>query len=548
MMNNMDPETPELTNEDKMAQGSAWLTIGNIGSRLLGVIYILPWMYWLGDDQLQANALFSMSYNIYALFLMISTAGLPSAVAKQVAYYNSIHEYQTSQQVFKRALQLMTGLGVLFALLMYFSAPFLARHSGGGSNLIPSMRTLSVAVLVIPVMSVVRGYFQGLQNVMPYAVSQLIEQVARVVYMLAATFVIMRLGSGNYVTAVTQSTFGAFIGALASMAVLLYYLQKERVKLNVLADLSRNKVEVDTTKLLLQTIKEAVPFIILGSGITIYKIVDQITFIRTMQHFTTYTKAQLSALFALFSANPDKLVMVVIGLATAIAAVGLPLITEAFARKDRLGLAKLTSNNLQLYAFIMLPATFGMLLLAYPLNTLFYPPSHLGTNLLIVAALSGLLQGLFMMTSSMLQGIYKNSSAILYFAIGLGVKIVTQIPFIYLLESYGPLISTTIGFGVTCYLNMHKLHKETRFNASLTFRRTVLVTLMTFVMLIFAGLTRFVFGHFLTSEHKMQSFLLILLVAAVGVIVYIYMSLKVRIADKLLGSKMAGLRNKLKIK
>lgn len=548
MMNNMNPETPELTNEEKMARGSAWMTIGNIGSRLLGVIYILPWMYWLGDDQLQANALFSMSYNIYALFLMISTAGLPSAVAKQVAYYNSIHEYKTSQQVFKRALQLMAVLGVAFAVLMYFSAPFLARHSGGGANLIPSMRTLSVAVLVIPVMSVIRGYFQGLQNVAPFAISQLVEQVARVLYMLISTFVIMRLGSGNYVTAVTQSTFGAFIGALASIAVLMYFLQKERAKLNVLADLSPNKVKVDTTRLLLQTIKEAVPFIIVGSGITIYKIVDQVTFIRTMQHFTTYTKEQLSALFALFSANPDKLVMVVIGLATSIAAVGLPLVTEAFAKKDDLGLARLTTNNLQLYAFIMLPSTLGMILLAYPLNTLFYQPNHLGTNLLIIAALSGLLQGLFMMTSSMLQGIYRNSSAILYFAIGLLVKIISQVPLIYLLESYGPLLSTTLGFGVTCYLNLRKLHQETRFNKNLTFRRVVLITLMTLVMLIFAGVTRGIFGLFLDPERKAQSFLLIMVVALAGVITYVYLALKVRIADKLLGSKMAALRQKLKIK
>ncbi|KFN93685.1 membrane protein [Tetragenococcus muriaticus PMC-11-5] len=100
MMNNKDPETPELTNEDKMARGSAWMTIGNIGSRLLGVIWVLPWVYWLGDNYLPANALFNMSYNIYALFLMISTAGLPSAIAKQVSYYNSINEYRASQKRF----------------------------------------------------------------------------------------------------------------------------------------------------------------------------------------------------------------------------------------------------------------------------------------------------------------------------------------------------------------------------------------------------------------------------------------------------------------
>ncbi len=547
-MNNKDPETPELTNEDKMARGSAWMTVGNIGSRLLGVIYLLPWIYWLGDDYLPANALFNMSYNIYALFLMISTAGLPSAIAKQVAYYNSINEYRASQKLFMRAMQLMLGLGAFFAVIMYFAAPALAENAGGGVDLIPSMRSLSVAILVIPLMSVIRGYFQGLQNVAPYAISQLVEQIARVLYLLIATFVIMRLGSGDYVSAVTQSTFAAFIGALASIAVLLYYYQKEKGRLDVLAEMSPGRVKVNTTRLLLQTIREAVPFIIVGSGITIYKLVDQYTFINVMERFTEYSNQQLQSLFALFSGNPDKLVMVVIALATSLATVGLPLVTEAFAKKDQPGLARLVSNNLQLYAFVMFPSTFGMMLLAYPLNTLFYQPNRLGASLLIAVSFSGLLLGLFMLTSSMLQGIYKNSSAVLYFAIGLVVKFLTQFLSIYMLESYGPVISTILGFGVTCYLNLRKLHKETRFNVGLTFRRIVLIFLLSMVMLAFAAITRGIFGMLFTQERKIQSFVLIIIVAAIGALVYLYMTLKIRLADKLLGSKMALLRRKLRIK
>lgn len=548
MMNNKDPETPELTNEDKMARGSAWMTIGNIGSRLLGVIYLLPWIYWLGEDALPANALFGMSYNVYALFLMISTAGLPSAIAKQVSYYNSINEYRASQKLFIRAMQLMLGLGAVFAIIMYFAAPALARYAGGGVELIPSMRSLSVAILVIPLMSVIRGYFQGLQNVAPYAISQLIEQVARVGYMLVATFVIMRLGSGDYVAAVTQSTFAAFIGALASIAVLLYYYKKEKGRLDVLADMSPGKVKVNTTRLLLQTIREAVPFIIVGSGITIYKMVDQYTFIRTMSGFTEYSGQQLKSLFALFSSNPDKLVMVVIGLATSLATVGLPLVTEAFAKKDRPALAKLVGNNLQLYTFVMFPSTFGMMLLAYPLNTLFYQPNRLGANLLIAVSFSGLLLGLFMLTSSMLQGIYKNSSAVLYFIIGLAVKFLTQYLSIYMLESYGPVVSTILGFGVTCYLNLRKLQKETGFNVGLTFRRVVLIFMLSMAMIVFAAIARGIFGMIFTQERKVQSFILILIVALIGVITYLYMTLKIRLADKFLGAKMASLRQKLRIK
>ena len=219
MDNHTQSASKQLTTQEKMAQGSAWMTLGNIGSRLLGAIYILPWYYWMGANGDKANALFGMGYNVYALFLMISTAGIPAAIAKQISYYNSREEYRTSQRLFLRALQLMAGFGVVTAGIMYIAAPWLATASGGGEELIPTMRSLSVALLVFPCMSVMRGYFQGNQDMKPFAISQIVEQIARVFYMLLATFIIMRVVEGDYTSAVTQSTFAAFIGVLASVLV-----------------------------------------------------------------------------------------------------------------------------------------------------------------------------------------------------------------------------------------------------------------------------------------------------------------------------------------
>ena len=505
----MSQET--TSQQQQMLRGTAWLTASNFISRLLGAIYIIPWYIWMGQHGAEANGLFTMGYNVYAWFLLISTAGVPVAVAKQVAKYNTIDKEEQSFTLIREFLKFMLLLGAVFAVIMYLLSPVFASMSGGGSDLVPVMQSLSWAVLIFPSMSVIRGFFQGFNNLKPYAISQIAEQVIRVIWMLLTAFFIMKIGSGNYVEAVTQSTFAAFIGALASIAVLLYYYKKEKGRLDVLADMSPGNVKVNTTRLLLQTIREAIPFIIVGSGITIYKMVDQYTFIRTMSGFTEYSGQQLKSLFALFSSNPDKLVMVVIGLATSLATVGLPLVTEAFAKKDRPALARLVSNNLQLYTFVMFPSTFGMMLLAYPLNTLFYQPNRLGANLLIAVSFSGLLLGLFMLTSSMLQGIYKNSSAVLYFVIGLAVKFLTQFISIYMLESYGPVVSTILGFGVTCYLNLRKLHKETEFNIVLTFRRAVLIFLISMVMVAFAAITRGIFGMIFTQERKVQSFILILL-------------------------------------
>jgi O-antigen/teichoic acid export membrane protein len=548
MDNHTRSASKQLTTQEKMAQGSAWMTLGNIGSRLLGAIYILPWYYWMGANGDKANALFGMGYNVYALFLMISTAGIPAAIAKQISYYNSKEEYRTSQRLFFRALQLMAGFGVITAGIMYIAAPWLATASGGGEELIPTMRSLSVALLVFPCMSVMRGYFQGNQDMKPFAISQIIEQIARVFYMLLATFIIMRVVQGDYTAAVTQSTFAAFIGVLASVLVLVYYFQKQRVRMAVLLDMSKEETEIQTKELILSTIKEAIPFIIVGSGITIFKLVDQYTFVRIMKGFTQYSNDQLLDMMAIFGSNPDKLTMVVIGLATSMASTGLPLISEAVAKKDQGNLAKLISNNLQLYSFVMLPATFGMIVLAYPLYTLFYRPDALGANVLVFACISGLVLGLFMLTSSMLQGMYHNKEAVIFFFIGLLLKFILQYPAIWLFQVYGPLVSTTLALGVTCWLNIRKMRSKGHFNAKLTIRRTVLILLMTLIMLIIALIARQLFGLVLSSDRKVQAFILSLLVAAVGGAVYIYMALKVRLAEKLLGSSMIRLRKKLRIK
>ena len=536
-----------LTNEEKMARGSAWMTLGNVGSRLIGVIYILPWYYWMGSHGREANALFNMGYNVYALFLMISTAGIPAAIAKQVAHYNSKQQYELSHRLFKKALIFMGIVGLISAGIMYIASPALARMSGGGAELIPIMRSLSAAILIFPCMSVIRGFFQGNQDMRPYAVSQLAEQVIRVFYMLLATFIIIKVMHGDYLKAVEQSTFAAFIGALASMAALIYFWKKAEVQFEVQKEVSLPGELLDTKALIIDTIRQAIPFTIVGAGTTIYKLVDQMTYVHMMQSFTKFTKDELVAQMAVFGGNPDKLTMVVIGLATSMAFTSLPLVTEAVTQGKHRDLARLINNNFQLYALLMFPATFGMILLAYPLNTFFYEPDKLAAKVLIEACLSGLFVGLFMLTSSTLQGMYYNKAAVKFFAVGIVIKFILQYPCILLFQIYGPLLSTTIGMAVSCYLNIRQLQQATHFNYKLTLRRILLITILTLMMLLAAAIAKVVFGLIFSPEHKMSAFLLCIPVAAVGGAVYLYLILKVGIAERLLGSSMTRLRQKLRI-
>ena len=535
----------ELNAKEKMVRGSLWMTIGNVLSRLLGAIYIVPWYLWMGENAKVANSLFNKGYNIYALFLMIATAGIPGAIAKQISYYNSQNEYRISQRLFKRTLIIMAGFGVACAGVMYFLSPILA---AGDKNLIPVMRALSVAVLVFPSMSVIRGYFQGNQDMMPAAVSQIIEQVARVFYMLLTAFMIMKLGSGDYVSAVVQSTFAAFIGMIGAYGALIWFYLKQKPEMDRLVAGSSNEITVSETSLVKEMIREAIPFIIVGSAITIFKLVDQYTFEPIMSGITSFSKDQLSALFSIFSANPDKLVMIIISLASGMAMTSLPLVTEAYSKKDEAGLAKLISDNIQLLFFIMMPATFGMIILAEPMYVFFYQPDALGVNVLIEASYVGLIMGYFILVSTTLQGLYKNGDAIFNLGVGLLIKIVLQYPMIRGFEVYGPLLASAIGFAVSAYLMTKKIHKITRFNYSLTVRRIILIFILSMLMCASVFLVRSFLYLFLNPERKFQAFLIISLSVSAGVATYGWLGLKTRLADKLLGEKVSKIRKKLKIK
>lgn len=538
----------DLTYQEKMIQGSAWLSVGNIFSRLLGAIYIIPWYAWMGENARAANGLFNMGYTFYALFMMISTAGLPGAIAKQIARYNSLGEYQTSRRLFIRALQATAVLGIFFGGLMFWSAPFLAALSGGGRALIPVIQALSIAVIAFPCMSVLRGYFQGQQDMRPSAISQVVEQALRVLYMLLSVFIIMKVMHGDYLNAVIQSTFAATIGMIGSYAVLLFYWFKDRKASDLQVSRSLNKVTIDPQKLLLETIRQAIPFILLGSGITFYKLIDQLTFIHTMSAHTNFSHEQLVDLYALFSANPDKLTMVVVALGTSLALTSLPMLTELFTQQRRVELAKLVNTNIQLFTFIMLPAVTGMVLLAYPLNTLFYSADILGSRVLVAACWTGLVAALFMMLSTTLQGISHSRIAVRYWLAGLLLKALIQVPLIELLQVYGPLVATFIGLSLTCGLCLWKLRRVVPTNYQLAFRRCVLILLLTLIMLIVALITRQLSYLVFDRNTRFQAFIICLLTAGVGGFNYFYLALKIRLVDKLVGPQAKKWRRFLRIK
>ncbi|HFV1638958.1 TPA: oligosaccharide flippase family protein [Streptococcus pyogenes] len=541
----MSTEKKQLTQEELMVQGAAWSTAGNFISRLLGVLYIIPWYIWMGQYAIQANALFNMGYNVYAYFLLISTTGLNVAIAKQVAKYNSMGQTEHSYQLIRSTLKLMLGLGVVFSAIMYLGSPLFTSLSGGDAKLIPIMHSLSLAVLVFPVMSVIRGIFQGHNNIKPYAISQIAEQLIRVIWMLLTTFLIMKLGSGDYASAVTQSTFAAFIGMVASMGVLGYYLWKQGL-LTAIFSKPDHTVSIDIKGLLLETLKESIPFIVTGSAIQAFQLIDQWSFVNTMSLFTDYSRSQLLVLFGYFNANPAKITMVLIAVAASIGGVGIALLTENYVKKDMKAAARLIINNIEMLVMFLLPALTGAIILARPLYSVFYGASEDRAIHLFVAVLfQTLLLALYTLFSPMLQALFENRKAICYFAYGILIKLVLQIPLIYLLHAYGPLLATTIALVVPIYLMYRRLYQVTHFNRKLLQKRLLLTLIETLLMGLVVFVANWLLGYAFKPTGRLTSLLYLLIIGGLGMTVYTALTLLTHQLDKLIGSKASRLRQKL---
>lgn len=539
------PKQDANSDRKSLLVGSAWMTAGSIISRVLGAIYVIPWGIWMGTHYHSANALFGRGYNIYSLFLIISTVGIPGAISKQISHYNSLNEYGISRRLFYQGLMLMGGMGVVTAGVMYLGAPVLA---AGDPRMIPIIRSLSWPLLLIPPLSILRGYFQGFAEMAPSAISQLLEQVARLVYILGATFAIMKVMGGNYIDAVSQSTFAAFIGAAAGLVYLVYLYMRQIPRMNAAIAQSDQSLTVSTRQIITDIIRQAAPFIILDASITLYQFFDQYTFNPFMDMFYKLTRDQNDYFFQLFGFNSNKLVMIIVSLAASMALTVVPLLSAAQARNDMKSVREQINNTLELFFFVMLPSSLGMAAVAQPLNTVFYKYDAMGTMVLQFNSYIAIIMGLFTVLAAILQGVYLNKQAIRYLLYGAIFKITLQYSFVYYFGVFGPLATTGIGFLVSCGFMIALLYRDFRFRMGDLIRGTTEILVYATIMFAVVTLAVFLMNIVFPARDRMLAMVELLLAAGLGAAVYGYLALRFRVADRLLGARVAGIRRRLHIK
>ncbi|MEI4802191.1 oligosaccharide flippase family protein [Bacillus sp. NPDC077411] len=446
-------------------RGTFFLTMATMISKMLGFIYVIPFTAMVGTG---GYVLYTYAYRPYTLMLSIATMGLPLAVSKMVSKYNELDDYYTVKRVLKSGLIFMGCMGVIAFLLLYCLAPYLAKvvidsgdQTGNSVTAVTyNIQIVSFALLIVPSMSLLRGFFQGFQSMGPSALSVVVEQFFRVLTILIGSFAVLHLYKESTALAVGVATFGAFIGAVAGLGILIAYYLKRRRHLKK----KENMSVPQTTKSFFALYKElfaySIPFVVVGLAIPLYQTIDTFTINKLLMQMG-YLQREAEKINAVIGLV-QMVVLIPVSVATAFSMSLVPEMTKAYtAKNDQLLYKHFTRTNL-LVVFLTIPASLGMMVLAEPVYTLLFGMGNdpaLGSVILRYYAPACILFSLFAVTAAMLQGINQQGKTVIGLFIGIGIKIVLNIVLLPQFDYISFVIATYAGYTVSVSFNLWILSK-----------------------------------------------------------------------------------------
>ncbi|WP_241654694.1 putative polysaccharide biosynthesis protein [Sporolactobacillus shoreae] len=510
----------------KMIRGTMILTVAAFFSRFLGILFVIPY-YWLTGEQ--GSFLYQYAYTPYAIMLSVSTLGLPLAVSKFVSKYNSMGDYESGRRLLKSGFLVMLATGIVGFLILFLGAPgitslmHIPKEEYG--NVVLVIRVVSIAIIIVPVMSLMRGYFQGFQSMGPTAVSQVVEQVVRVGFILIGAFIVVKVAHGSVVTAAALATFAAFVGAVGGLYVMLHYWVLRRVKIMKTSNKSRpeRRYRMSFVTMYKELITYAVPFVAVGIAMQVYQLIDQ----SMAFYYLNYVDEIKEAIITDLTMNDQKLVIIPVTLATSLAVSAVPAIIVSFSKGDMRAVNEKITQAFELVLFLTIPAAVGLSVLGYMVHGLLYTVSpdllKIGGRVLSWYAPTALFFALFQVGASILQGINRQLVTIIALGSGILFKILLNPLSMKLFGMVGPVIATDIGYLISILIIVFAIRKATDYRFSMIAQQLIHILFYTGIMVLVIELIFFVSGgNFPHSRGK--AFIVIILSVTIGAAVYLLLA------------------------
>lgn len=454
--------------KSSFVEGTIIATLAIVIVKILGMLYVIPFYAML---TIQGSALYAYAYNIYVIFLDISTAGLPIAISKLIGEYDTLGMMEAKQRAYRLGKTILMFLAiVIFMILIIFARPIatllLGDLSGGNTieDVMLAIRCVSFAILVVPFLSVSKGYLQGHKIINVSSISQIIEQVVRILVILVGVYLALHVFKVKETIAVCIAVSGAFFGALVAYIYVLRKIKENKKTLGIKE--YKEKDNVTNKTIVKKIITYAVPFIIINTIFSIYNFVDMVLILRTM-NYLGMDASTVEFVTSSITTWAPKINMIVSSIAIGMTVSLIPTIVSAFTLKNFKEVNSKLNQALQIIIMVSLPMSVGLSLLAKPVWSVFYGLKNIaGPIILSVTVFVTLFANIYMITSSTLQSLNKFKMVYTSAILGFVLNALLDVPMILLLNKLGlppylgASIASIIGYSTASLYTLLKLRSE----------------------------------------------------------------------------------------
>jgi len=442
--------------KDSFLKGAFILGIAGIIVKVMGAFFRIPLTNIISSEGI---GYYSTAYPMYVLLLVISTAGFPTAISKLVSEKIALGDRKGAHKIFKVSFIALISVGVLSSLLLYFGSEFLVGTWFKNPKAEYSMKAIAPALFFVSMMSSYRGYFQGLQDMKPTAISQIIEQFFRVA--LGLFLAVFLLDRGKEYAAAGAS-FGATAGAIFG-ALFMFYIYIKNKK-NIHGEIESNPGdfgEESSSQIIKRLLNIAVPITIGAGIIPIMTFIDTAIVMRRLQTIG-FSVEESSSLYGQLTGMAATLVNLPQVLTVALSMSLVPLISQYMAQKNMDGAREYTQISVKVSSIASFPAAFGLAVLSVPIMKLLFPnePASAG-DILLYLSLGVVFLGYTQTFTGIFQGLGRAYVPVKNLAIGAVFKIgisyiLTGIPSI---NVKGAALGTVVAYGVAAVLNFVYIKK-----------------------------------------------------------------------------------------
>lgn len=520
--------------KNSFVEGTFIATFSIILVKILGVLYVIPFYKIIGES---GGALYSYAYNVYNLFLNISTAGIPVAISKIISEYNTLEMYEAKERSFKLAKRIigiiaLIAFFVLFVFAKEIAVLILGDISGGNSlsDVAFVIRCVSFCLLIIPFLSVTKGYLQGHKYITPSSVSQVIEQVVRIAVILMGSYIIINVLNKSVSLGVGVAVSGAFFGGVVAYIYLLIKMKKNRDEFKV----STKPDKVSDREIIKKIFSYALPLIIVSIATDIYSLTDM-TLVLKASYKLGYTGSESELISSIISTWTPKICMIINAVAIGLSTSLIPHMVSSFVKKDMTEANKRFNQAISIIIVSTLPLSVGIAYLSRPIYTLFYGYSLYGTLILRYTAFQALFASIYIVISMALQSL--NMFKVVYKSTILGflTNAILDVPLMFLMKKlgthafYGAIIATVLGYVLSYTISLSSLKKQLGFSFKGiidTIKKSMLPILSMTCVLILVNLFLK-----LNVSGSIKIFMTCLFYALVGGFVYLNISYKIGLLE-----------------